>query len=84
MTNFISLSLFVTNMASGPVPAVKIGYYSATPYAIMASRDCKSWQLLVSTTNAGPHRGTIITSQIDRQLFWLNTNVYVGSIPNLR
>jgi hypothetical protein len=45
MTNFISLSLFVTNMASGPVPAVKIGYYSATPYAIMASRDCKSWQL---------------------------------------
>jgi hypothetical protein len=83
MTNFISLSLFVTNMASGPVPAVRIGYYSATPYAIMASRDCKSWQLLISTTNT-PDRGTIITSQIDGQLFWLNTNVYVGSIPNLR
>lgn len=82
MTNFISLSLLVTNLGgTGPIKAVQIGYECAGPYAIMAGREVGKWQLLVSTTNDGPHKGTLLTSRIDRHIFWLNTNVFTAAIP---
>jgi hypothetical protein len=80
MTNLLSILLLSTNWLGDPIPSVQVSYTATGPFAMLMSRDLKQWQMIVATTNQGPHKGQILLPQMDRSYFKLGP-VYVGVMP---
>jgi hypothetical protein len=85
MTNCVAILLLSTNWLGAPVATVQVHYRSPGPFALMESRDFQRWQYITSTTNDWPQRGYLWmprdTAPRARRFYWLNTNVFTGSIP---
>jgi hypothetical protein len=86
ISNLVAITILITNaFGNGPIQVAQVDYFSPHgPFALMGSQNFNRWYPIIWTTNTWPQKGSLLSRTVAREFYWLNTNVFIGSIPEAK